>query len=161
MISFDQTFFVGASFVLFFLLFGKKLFTVAAAGLDGRAARIQKELDDALKLKEEAQAVLATYQRNQRKALEEVEEILKNARSEAELISKQARQSLEQELNKRTEVAMEKIRQSEVRVVEEIRNNTVDIVMSTARALILENLSKDAADEMISKAISDIGRKVH
>lgn len=161
MISFDQTFFVGASFALFFLLFGKKLFTVTAAGLDGRAARIQKELDDALKLKEEAQAVLATYQRNQRKALEEVEEILKNARSEAELISKQARQSLEQELNKRTEVAMEKIRQSEVRVVEEIRNNTVDIVMSTARAVILENLNKDAADEMISKAISDIGRKVH
>jgi F-type H+-transporting ATPase subunit b len=160
----NETFWVAVAFGTFvglIGLFGRSLVQAMVKGLDGRTTRIEQELEEALRLKEEAQAVLATYQRNQRKTLEEVEEILANARSEAELITQQARSSLEQELNKRTEVAMEKIRQAETRVVEDIRNNTVDIVMSTARTIIMENLGKDASDEMITKAIGDIGRKLH
>jgi F-type H+-transporting ATPase subunit b len=164
MIKIDETFVVACAFTAFFailLIGGRGLLKNIGKALDARSARIENELEEALKLKEEAQAVLATYQRNQRKAIEEVEEILSNARSEADLITQQARASLEQELNKRTEVAMEKIRQTESRVVDEIRNSTVDIVMTTARTVILENLGKDAADEMITKAITDIGRKLH
>ena len=114
-----------------------------------------------MRLKEEAQAVLALYQRKQKKTLENSEEIIAHAKSEAERIIENAKSSIEDEIAKRTSMAIQKIAQAEVRVIQEIRDNAVDITVSAARSIIMENLDKDVADSVIDIAISDIGRKLN
>lgn len=161
MFSFDESFWVGAAFILFVALIAKPVGSFIIKQLDRRSSRIKAELDEAVRLKEEAQAVLALYQRKQRKAIEEAEEIINHAQEEAARIIEISKKNLEDELKKRTELALQKIEQAEANIVKEIRQNAVDITISAAKTLILENLEKDAEESIVLKAISDIDRKFH
>jgi len=159
--SFDATFWVALSFFIFIFLVAKPIGRAIGGALDNRSSKIKSELDDAMRLKEEAQAVLALYQRKQKKTLENSEEIIAHAKSEAERIIENAKSSIEDEIEKRTTLAVQKIAQTEARVVQEIRENAVDITISAAREIIMEDLDKDVADSVIDTAISDIGRKLN
>jgi len=77
-------FWVAASFVAFFVVVWKPLRSALVGGLDARAERIRKELDEAQRLREEAQTLLADFQRKQRDAIQEAETIVARARGEAE-----------------------------------------------------------------------------
>lgn len=159
--TFDATFWASVAFVLFIALVFKPLSGLIGRGLDGRAARIKAELDEAKKLKEAAQAILANYERDQLAASEEVSTILKRAKEEAKRITQQGKERLEREVEKRIQMAEQKIKQAEAAVIKELRDNAVDITTSAARTLIMENLSREAADEIIAHAISDLDRKLH
>lgn len=158
---FDESFWVAVSFFTFIFLVAKPVGRFIAAGLDKRSHTIKEELDEAMRLKEEAQALLASYQRKQRKAVEEAEEILDHARDEAERITRQAQSHLEQEIAKRTEIALQKIAQAQTSVVQEIRDNAVDITVSASRMLLEKHLDKKRAEELITDAVSSIDRKLH
>ena len=75
----DATFWVGAAFLLFIaILFYFKVPAMLPGALDDRSAKIAEDLEQARQLREEAQALLATYERKQRDALSEAEEIIAN-----------------------------------------------------------------------------------
>ena len=158
---FDESFWVAAAFAIFVALVASPISRFITSALDKRAARIKQELDEAVRLKEEAQALLAEYQRKQKRCLEEADEIIDHARGEAERIVSSTKARLEEELARRTEVALQKIAQTEARVVEEIRDNAVDITISTARRVLADNLGADAAEEIVGKAISGMDQKLH
>src|SRR3546814_7760908 len=87
-------------------------------GLDARAERIRAELDEAQRLREEAQKALAEYKRKQRDAAKEAEDLLANAKHEAELLRRQAAEDLKETLARREKAAIEKIAQAETRTEE-------------------------------------------
>lgn len=159
--QFDESLVVAASFVVFVVLAAKPIARLLAGGLDTRSAAIKKELDQAMALKEEAQALLASYQRRQKKALEDAEDIIANAKEEAQRIVSTTRKKVEEELGKRTELAMQKITQAEATAIQGIRENAVDLTVSAARQLILENMSPESAESLVEKTISDLNRKFH
>lgn len=159
--TFDPTFFVAASVVLFFLAAARPAGRFIAGGLDKRSAEIKKQLDDASRLKEEAQVLLAGYQRKREKAQEEAEEIISHAQLEAERILALARDQLDRDLAKRTEMVLQKIAQAEDSVVQEIRDQAVDITISAARRIIVEQLQKEDADDIVRAAIGNIEGKLH
>lgn len=159
--QFDESFVVALSFLMFVVLVGKKLVKAVTGGVDARSTSIKKELDQAIALKEEAQALLASYQRKQKKALEEAEDIVANAKEEAARIVNNTKKKVEEELAKRTELAMQKITQAEANAIQGIRENAVDLTIGAARQLILENLNQEAAEQLIGSAISDLNRKFH
>lgn len=156
---FDVTFWVAMAFVVFFALLGKKLMTIILSGLDGRSARIAKELEEATRLKEEAKSILALYQRKHHRMMEEADEMLAHAREEAGRIVEQSKAKLDEELNKRTEMALQRIATMEARVMQDIRDQAVDITVSAARRLIMDNLGRDMAEEIISSAITNVQRR--
>ena len=158
---FDESFVVAISVLVFVLLVGKKLGKLVAGGVDTRNVSIKKELDQAISLKEEAQALLASYQRKQKKALEEAEDIIANAKEEAERIVNGTRKKVEEELAKRSEIAVQKIAQAEANAIQGIRENAVDLTISAARQLILENMNKESAEQLVKNAIGDLNRKFH
>ena len=92
---FDQTFWVALAFVMFIAVVYKPVSRKMAAALDARAEKIKQELDEAVRLREEAQALLAGYERRQNEALKEAEDILGHAREEAERQTRQAGEALE------------------------------------------------------------------
>lgn len=90
----DPTFWVAVAFVIFIGLMYWKARKPVLDGLDARADRIKSELDEAQRLREEAQKALAEYKRKQRDAAKEAEDMLANAKHEAELLRNQASEDL-------------------------------------------------------------------
>jgi F-type H+-transporting ATPase subunit b len=157
----DPKFWVAVSFTIFVILLFKPVQRLLLKGLDSRTSRIRKELDEAHTLREEAQALLSSYQRKQLDAEEEAKRIIRDAENEAASIAKKAEKDLEEALNRRIELAMQKLNSYESAILFEIRNNAIDIATNTVRRIVEENLSKDASHELVTQSIDHIQKKMN
>jgi F-type H+-transporting ATPase subunit b len=99
--EFGDTFWVGLSFILFVAVVYKPVGRIITNGLDNRSQRIQEELEEALRLKEEAQALLSAYERNQKEVTAQASDIISHAEKEAARITNESKKALEESLNKR------------------------------------------------------------
>ncbi|PCJ69405.1 MAG: ATP synthase F0 subunit B [Rhodobiaceae bacterium] len=129
--------------------------------LDKRADDIRNELDEARKLREEAQQVLASYQRKQRDAEKEAEAIIEQARAEAERLADETQAALAQQVERRTRLAEEKIGQAEVQALQEVRAIAADVAVAAARRIIEEKLDDTKATQLIDKSIAEVKAKLH
>lgn len=158
----NPTFWVLVSFVIFFgVLVRFKVPKMVTDILDARAAAIAKEIDEAQRLREEAQALLASYQRKQRDAESEAEEIINQAHAEAARLTEETRKALEAQLARRTQLAEDKIMQAEAQALLEVRALAADAAIAAARRLIAERLSTEKATALIDKSIRDLKGKIH
>lgn len=158
---FDEKFFIAIAFAMFVAWVFKPAKKFILSAIDARILKVKNELEEAARLKDEAQSLLAKFEREQSRSLEEVQAILSHARIEAERMTKEAREVLEFALSKRTELAMHKIAQAEAAVISDLQHNALNITMDAARTLILESMSPEVADEILSKAFIDVERKLH
>ncbi len=157
----DPTFWVAVAFVVFAGLMVWKARKPVLDGIDARAERIKAELDEAQRLREEAQKALAEYKRKQRDAAKEAEELLANARHEADLLRNQAADDLKQTLARREKAALEKIAQAETQAVQDVRAKAVDIAIAATAKLLSENVDPSRDQAMVDQAIKDLGRRLH
>lgn len=158
----DPTFWTAVGFVLLFaLLIWKRIDRAITSGLDSRAERIRATLDEAAKLREEAQRLLAEYQRKQRDTVKETEEIVAHARTEAARIAEKAKADLETALQRREQMAMDKIAQAEADALRQVRGMSVDLAIAAARTLIAEKLDDEGREKLIDDAISELPDKLH
>lgn len=153
----DPKFWVAASFFAFIgLLFYLKVFNQMGSAIDKRSEAIRDELEEARRLREEAQAILADYQRKQREAEQSAEEIIAQARREAEALTEETRKSLADSLERRTQLAEEKIKMAEAQAMDEVRAVTVDVAVAAAEKVIAKNLGSEAAGSLVDQAIQGI-----
>lgn len=129
--------------------------------LDDRAGKIRDELEEAQRLREEAQAALANFQRRQRDALGEADEIIAHAKAEAERLREHAVADLEETLRRRETMAMDRIAQAESAAVAEVRGVAVDVAISAARDIIGSQLEKAKSDALVDEAIKDLPNRLH
>ncbi|MBN9260255.1 MAG: F0F1 ATP synthase subunit B [Hyphomicrobium sp.] len=129
--------------------------------LDDRADAVRKELDQARRLREEAQDLLADYQRKQRAADEEARAIIETARREAEAMKAESARSLKEQLERRTRLAEDKIARAEAQAVSEVRAAAVDIAMSAAERLIGDKLKTDGGADLVNRSIRDLKGKLN
>ena len=134
---------------------------VILGGLDARAARIRDELETARRLRDEAQAALAGYQKQQRDAAAEAEAIIAHAKAEAERIAAQAAHNLEETLERRRRLAEERIAQEEAKALSEIRAVTVDVAIAAARQVIIAELDEQRGAALIDAAITALPQQLH
>jgi F-type H+-transporting ATPase subunit b len=129
--------------------------------LDDRAERIKTELDEAQRLREDAERTLAEFQRKQRDALKEAEDIIAHAKSEAERIGIQAGLDLDAMLERRTKQAEEKIAQEEAKAVADVRNTAIDVAIAAARQIIVEQMDAKTGGALIDSAIAALPQQLH
>lgn len=154
-------FWLAISFILFIAATFKPVGRVIISLLDKRAANIQKELDEAVRLKEEAQALLASYQRRQKEIAEEARRIVTSAEEEARNIISEAEKNFEENTNKRINLAMQKIANYEYSVIHNIRTNAIDIALGIVMNLVKDKLTAEVSDKMISQALNEMNEKMH
>jgi F-type H+-transporting ATPase subunit b len=130
------------------------------SALDERAVRIRSELDEARRLREEAEQLLADYQRQEREAVNEAQAIVAHARQEAERIATQAARDLEQSLARRQRLAEERITQAEARAVEEVRSVAVDTAISAAREVIASEIDERRGGALLDSAIAALPQRL-
>jgi len=129
--------------------------------LDKRAERIERDLEEARRLREEAQSLLANWQRRQRQAMDEAEDIVRQAESAARRTAEETRHQLEETLRRREAQSAEKIAQAEARAVKEVRAVAVDVAAEVARRLIAAEMTKTASDRLIEESVKSIGKTLH
>ena len=135
-----------------------KLLTKA---LDNRARRVQAELDEARRLKEEAQKLLAEYQGKQRQAETEAAGIIEGAKAEAERIAAEARAKMEEFVARRSKMAETKIAQAEAQAVADVRAAAAEAAVSAAEKILSEFGKGKVADDLIARGIGDVKAKLN
>jgi F-type H+-transporting ATPase subunit b len=157
----STTFWAGVAFVLFVVLVYKPAKRILTGALDARIAGIREEIEEAQRLREEAQSALANYQRRQREALQEAERIIEHAREEAERTRARAEAELEESIQRREAQAAEKIAQAEAAALDDIRDRAVDLAIGATAKLLEEKLTGKAGEKSVSDAIKVLSDKLH
>jgi F-type H+-transporting ATPase subunit b len=149
------------AFFIFVALAGPKIWRALAQMLDRRSLKIKADLDEAQKLKDEAQALLAEYQRKQRDAMREAEEIIANAKGLAQRQIKDAGKKLEENLARREKASLEKIAQAEAQALAEVRREAVDVATAAAARVIQSQIDGARGSALIDQAIAEVEKKLH
>ena len=129
--------------------------------LDGRAAGIESELDEARALREEAQSLLAGYERKQREVQEQADRIVVAAREEATIAAEQARLDLEQSLARRMAAAEDQIASAQASAIKDVRDQSVTIAVAAARDVIAKQMTAAQANALTDSAIDEVKAKLH
>ena len=158
----DPTFWAMIGLFIFLgLMVYLKVPGLVTGSLDKRAETIRDELEEARKLREEAQALLAEYQRRAREAESEAEEIVDLAKREADGITAEAHQRMDEYVASRTRQAEEKITAAEAQAVREVSALSAEVAVSAAERLLKERLQGAPATVLISDAIDDIKQRLN
>ncbi len=157
----SPTFWVAVAFVILMALILKPVTKAVLTALDARQERIRSELDEAQRLREEAQKLLAEYKRKQRDAVKEAEDLLANAKTEAKRLSQQAQAELEAVLQRREQGALDKIAQAETQALQDVRDQAVDMAISATRTLLSDNMDAAKSGDLVDQAIKELGSKLH
>lgn len=155
--EFDNTFWATVAFFIFVgaMIYIKVPKTIANS-LDDKINKIQSDLDEAKRLREEAQALLAKYERKRKEAESDASDIIVAAEEEAKRMAEEAKISLEEMITRRTKSVEEKIAQAEAQAVDEVRARSAEVAVEAARALLVEQMT-DQGDALVDAAIKDVG----
>ncbi len=129
--------------------------------LDARADAIRNELDEARRLRDEAQSLLADYQRKSREAENETKAILDQAKRESEALASETRRNLTESVERRTKLAEEKIARAEAQAVSEVRASAVENAIAAAEKILKARATGQTASTIIESSIRDLENKLN
>ena len=127
--------------------------------LDQRQARIKGELDEARRLREEAQALLAEFERKGREAEGEAAAIIAGAKAEAERMAVEAKTRMEDFVARRTKMAEAKITQAEAQALADVRSAAADAAVAAAEKILAATAKGKVAENLLAQGIEDVRKK--
>lgn len=128
-------------------------------GLDQRGTRIKSELDEARRLRDEAQALLAEFERKGREAENEAGAIIAGAKTEAERLAAEAKMRMQDFIARRTKMAEEKIAQAEAQALADVRAAAADVAVAAAEKILNVAAKGKVAEDLLAKGIEDVRKK--
>lgn len=158
----NTNFIVLLAFLLFIaVLLYFRVPAMVAKLLDQRAAGIRADLDEARSLREEAQSLLASYERKQREVSEQAERIVASAKEEANRAADQAKEDIRQSVARRLAAAQDQIASAEAAAIREVRDQAIAVAISASRDLIAGKMTAERANTLIDEAIGAVESKLH
>ncbi len=158
----NTNFVVLIAFIVFVgVLFYFKVPGMIGGALDTRAAGIKSELDEARALREEAQTLLASYERKQKEVQEQAARIVAQAKSDADVAAEQAKADLEKSIARRLAAAEDQIASAQTAAVKEVRDQAVTIAVAAANSVIAKQMTAADGNKLIDAAISEVEAKLH
>lgn len=158
----DPTFWVAVCVILFLaFVTWKGAFGALNKSLDGRADSIRTELDEARRLREEAQTLLASYQRKQKEAEEQAEEIVAQAKRDADATAAKMRKDLTERLERRAAQAEAKIASAEAQALAEVRGKASDMAIAAAQSVLADNMKATDHTRLVTDGINQIGKALN
>jgi F-type H+-transporting ATPase subunit b len=159
---FDAEFWVAVSFFIFIgILLYIGVHKKIAEALDHRRDRIKAELDEARRLREEAQALLAHYRQKQKEAEGEAAAILTGAKADAERMTLEAEAKMSEFVARRTKMAEAKIAQAEIQALADVRAAAADAAVTAAERILKDTAKGKLADELLASGIEDVKNKLN
>ncbi|MBV9971457.1 MAG: ATP F0F1 synthase subunit B [Xanthobacteraceae bacterium] len=157
----DPEFWVALAFAIFVgILMKLGVPKMAFSALDARSDRIRQALDEAHRLRSEAQDVLVQYQKKRDDAEKEARSIIENASIEAERLAAEAKSKVEELVARRTKMAETKIAQAEAQALADVRSAAADAAVIAAEKILAQSTRGASADTLIAKGIGDLKAKL-
>ncbi|GGX44374.1 ATP synthase subunit b [Tateyamaria omphalii] len=158
----NTDFIVLVAFILFIaVLFYFKVPGMISKMLDDRASGIQSELDEARALREEAQTLLASYERKQKEVQGQADKIVEQAKKDAEAAAEQARADLKTSIERRLAAANDQIASAEAGAVKEVRDTAAMVAVQAARDVIAKQMTATDGNKLIDDAITEVDARLH
>jgi len=158
----EPEFWVAVAFVILMAVFAYLgVHRTVIKALDHRAERIKAELDDARRLKEEAEKLLAEYKARHAKAEGEAQDIIASAKAEAERIAAEAKTKLEDFVARRTKTAESKIALAEAQALADVRAAAANAAIAAASTILSQSVKGQVADELLAKGIGEVKAKLN
>lgn len=158
----DNSFWATVALVIFLaLVIYLKVPGMIARSLDQRADKIRDELEEARKLREEAQSLLAEYEKKRKDAEAEAAGIVEAARREAKMLADEAKVKTEEYVVRRTALAEQKIAQAERDAIAEVRSTAVDIGVEAARKLLGDKVDSKVAGQLFKSSLDAVKTKLN
>ncbi|WP_435163978.1 F0F1 ATP synthase subunit B [Falsirhodobacter sp. 1013] len=159
---YNTNFTVGIAFLIFVgILLWAKVPARITSMLDKRSTDIRNELDEAKALREEAKALLASYERKQKEVIEQSERIVAKARQDAVHASEQAKLTLQETVTRRIKAAEDQIAAAEAGAVKEVRERAILAAVEAARDVLARQMTPESRSISIDAAIDQVGQKLH
>ncbi len=158
----NTNFVVMLAFILFIaLLVYLKVPGKIGEMLDKRADGIKSELDEARALREEAQTLLASYERKQKEVQDQADRIVAHAKTEAAEAAEQAKKDLEQSIKRRIKAAEEQIASAEASAVKDVRDQAIAVAVAAAKDVVAKAMTEDDNSKLIDESIAQVDAKLH
>lgn len=129
--------------------------------LDKRAEGIRNDLQEARRLREEAQEIYASYERRQRDVKTQAEEIVANAKREAEAQANKAKADLQTSIARRLKGAEDQIAGAESDAVRAVRDRAVQTAVAAASEILRKQVASGSRSAGIDAAIEDVSRRLN
>jgi len=153
----DAEFFVLCGFVVFvFGLFYMGIHKTVLAGLDKRGQAVSDELAQAAKLRQEAQALLQSFDAKKADAEKQAAEIVADARAQAEQLAKDAAVKMEEFVTRRTAQAEAKIAFAEQQATAEVRGAAADHAARAAEIVLREQTQGKTGVDLVTREIAGL-----
>lgn len=151
-------FWVAMSFVLTVLVLIRPVGKMFVKGMNNRSKGISKRIGDAVALKEDAQKMLAEYERKLRGAEKEAKDILMRSEREIEMIKKDALAKLDAEMLAKEQEAKIRLKTAEENASREIASKTADITLAVVKTILKDSLDDKALDQLIDRSIDELDK---
>ena len=155
----DPEFWVLTGFLIFFLLLGRLGWRLLKGGLDTRAKQVGEQLEEARRLRQEAQALLDNYRAKQEQALKDAADIVAAAKEEAEIMRREGEETLKRSLAAREAQAKDRIAQAEQAAIQSVRARAVEIAVRAATGLMSETIDQTRAGALVDQAIEELPQR--
>ena len=158
----NTNFIVLMAFILFIaILMYMKIPSKIGAMLDARADGIRSDLDEARALREEAQTLLASYERKQKEVKEQAERIIEHAKSEAALAAEHAKADLKASIKRRLASAEDQIASAQAAAIKDVRDRAIQIAVAAASDVIASKMTAAEGNALVDDAINTVSEKLH
>ena len=152
----DSKTWVAIAFFLFFIVFGKRLWKPVADLLDSRAEQVRREMDEAVRLRQEAEQMLAEATRSRDQALADAKAMIQGAKAEADRLSAALAEEARATARRREQMALDRIAAAEKAALHDVRVTAADVATVAARDVIAEGLSAEADAQLIDHSIAGL-----
>ena len=144
------------AFLMFFVLFGRKIWGALSGMLDARAVSVKAELEEASRLRREAESMLRDAEKQRADALADAKALIEGAKAEAGRVTAAAAYEAELSAKRREQMAIDRIAAAEKAAVDDVRLAAADIATTAARQVLAEGLTADADATLIDQAIAQL-----
>jgi len=134
---------------------------MAVAALDKRADKIKADLEEARRLRAEAEALLKEYERKRGDAEKEAAAIVEQAKREAAALGQEARARIEDYVTRRTKAVEARIAQAETQAVAEVRSRAIDVAAPAAGRILAEEAKGNKGDALVARAIETVRKSLN
>ncbi len=158
----DTSFWTAVGLVTFFIVIWRfGAFKSIGKALDDRADAIRTELDEARRLREEAQEILANYKRQQADAAEEAKATIRQAKADADFMREEAKREIAERVERRTALAEARIAQAEAAAANEVKALAADLAVEAAKELLTKKMTKTQRNALVKSDISSVGDRLN
>ena len=152
----DPKFWVGVAFILFVVLTGRLMWQRLAGMLDARAKAVRMELEEAGRLRAEAEALRQQAEADRAAAAAEAEQMIARAKTEAERLAKKAAEEAEASAKRSERMAMDRIAAAEASAVAEVRRTAAEVATHAAQEVIAAKFDAQADAALVDRSVAEL-----